>query len=181
MRKALIGALGLLCWSALATSQVKPREDDPKIVVGFPDENWTLVFDAPGLKVSINGVQPDGRVYLAGDNKSTGVTLSLYLEKASNKATAAGCAQNQKQRLEQKVSYKRENIETRESSGMAIAEYTIAEFNGIPLQQRNLFACLAKDDVYVDLHLSKVLFKPPQEELFNAVLNSVHFVDKTPN
>lgn len=33
--------------------------------------------------------------------------------------------------------------------------------------------------MYVDIHVSKLLFKAPQEELLNAVLNSAHFVDKT--
>jgi hypothetical protein len=62
---------------------------------------------------------------------------------------------------------------------MTILEYTIAEFKGVPVQQRNLFACLAKDDVYVDIHLSKMLFKASEEELFTTDLDSAHFVDKT--
>jgi tetratricopeptide (TPR) repeat protein len=62
---------------------------------------------------------------------------------------------------------------------MEIVEFTIPEFHGAPVQQRNPFACLPKDDVYADIHLSKVLFKPQQEELFNSVLNSAHFVDKS--
>ena len=61
---------------------------------------------------------------------------------------------------------------------MEIVEYTIPELNGVPVQLRNLFACMPKDDVYVDIHLSKVLFKSQDEQLFTAVLNSAHFVSK---
>ncbi len=62
---------------------------------------------------------------------------------------------------------------------MTILEYPIAEFKGVPVPQRNLFAGMAKDDVYVDIHLSKVLFKASQEKLLSTVLDSAHFVDKT--
>ena len=44
--------------------------------------------------------------------------------------------------------------------------------------QRNLFVCIPKDDVYIDLHLSKILFEPEQEQLLEAVLTSIRFVDK---
>ena len=77
------------------------------------------------------------------------------------------------------MNYGREKIETKESAGMAIVEYTVPEFNGAPVQQRNLFACLPKDDVFVDIHLSRIQFKPQDQELFDAVLKSAHFDDKT--
>lgn len=179
MRKLAATILALLSCCAVATAQVKPQADNSKMEIALPSESWTLVFDAPGFKVSTNGLQPDGRAYLMAENKSTGVTLSAYLERVSGGATVDGCKENQKQRSEQKVPYKRENLTIRESGGMTVLEFTIAEFNGAPVQQRNLFACMAKDDVYVDIHLSKVLFKASHEELFNAVLNSAHFVDKS--
>ena len=150
----------------------------PMVSVTFADEPWTLAFDVKDFAVKTNGLQPDGRAYLLAENQKANITLSVYLEKVSGTATAADCTENQKRRLEEKVEYKREKIETRESFGMAIVEYTIPEFSGAPVQQRNLFACLPKDDVYVDIHLSKVPFKPQDEALFTGVLSSAHFVPK---
>jgi hypothetical protein len=69
-------------------------------------------------------------------------------------------------------------VATKKAAGMTIVEYTIPEF--VPVQQRNLFACLPKDDVYVDIHLSKVSFKTQDEKLFSDVLDSAHFVQKSP-
>jgi tetratricopeptide (TPR) repeat protein len=180
MRTASAVALTALIWGASATGQTKQQlTTAPSIGVGLPGEPWTLVFDTPGYKVNTNGVQPDGRAYLLAENQSTGVVISVYLEKVSGVATADDCKKTQNDRVAQKADYKREKIETRESAGIEILEYTIPEFAGAPVQQRNLFACIAKDDVYVDIHLSKALFKPEQEQLLNSVIASAHFADKS--
>jgi tetratricopeptide (TPR) repeat protein len=179
MRKLLVGGLGLVFWYGLAAGQTSQQASNPNLSIGFPGEPWTLVFDAAGFKVNTNGLQPDGRAYLEAENQSTQVTLSVFLEKVPGAATDDGCKENQKARLAQKVSYEREKIETKEAAGMAIVEFTIPDFNGAPLQQRNVFACIPKGNVYIDIHLSKVLFKPQQQSLFDTVLGSVRFVDKT--
>ena len=148
----------------------------PKVGITLASEPWILVFDAKDFDVKSNELQPDGRAYLLAENQKTNVTLSVYLERVSGAATEMDCDESQKQRLDEKVEYKREMVATKKSAGMTIVEFTIAEFQGVPVQQRNLFACLPKDDVYADIHLSKVTFKPQDEKLFSDVLGSAHFV-----
>jgi tetratricopeptide (TPR) repeat protein len=179
LRTLLFAGLALLCWGDLAAAQASQQPTNPEIAVGFPAKPWVLQFDVTGFNVKTNGVQTDGRAYLTAKNPSLHLVLSVFLEKASRQATDDGCKKNQKSRLAQNADYKREKVETREAAGMEIVEFTIPEFHGAPVQQRNLFACLPKEDVYVDIHLSKVLFKSQEEELFNSVLNSAHFVDKS--
>jgi hypothetical protein len=141
-------------------------------------EPWALAFDAMGFAIQKNELQPDGRAYLLAENKETNVTLSVYLEHVSGSATEAGCDKTQKQRLEGKVDFKREAVATRKSGGINIVEYTMPEFQGVPVQQRNLFACFPKGDVYVDIHISKIAFQPQDEALFNDILASAHFPQK---
>ena len=176
-RQRLVGLL-LLClgFAPLICAQ---KVNAPKLEVTMANEAWTLAFDAKDFSVKANGPQPDGRVYLLAQNDKIMVTLSVYLERVQGTATASDCQDIQKARLDQKVDYTRQKIETRQSAGMEIVEYTIPEFSGAPIQQRNFFACLPKDDVYVDIHLSKVLFKPDDEKLFTAILNSAHFISKS--
>jgi hypothetical protein len=69
-------------------------------------------------------------------------------------------------------------VVSKKSSGMTILEFTIPEFQGVPVQQRNLFSCIPRDDVYVDIHLSKVAFKAQDEKLFDDVLGAARFVPK---
>jgi tetratricopeptide (TPR) repeat protein len=177
MRATSAFALVLFIVGTATTEQAQPPQT-ANLSVALPGEQWALVFDAPGYKIEKNGLEPDGRAYLLAENATTGVILSVYLDKVSTKATIDDCKKTQSERLTQKVAYKREKAESREADGMEIVEYTIPEFQGVPVQQRNFFACIAKDDVYVDIHFSKVAFKPEQEELFKAVLASAHFLDK---
>ena len=149
-----------------------------KVSITLANESWVLVFDAKDFAVKINEIQPDGRAYLLAENQKTNVTLSVTLEKVSGSASEADCDETQKQRLSQKADYKREMVVTKKSAGMTILEYTIPELQGLPVQQRNLFACMPKDDVYVDIHLSKVTFKSQDEKLFTDVLDSAHFIEK---
>lgn len=181
MRKALVALSVLTCLATLASAQAGQQASAQQLSMSFPGEPWTLTFDAPGFKVAKNEMQPDGRVYLLANDQATNIELSVFLEKVSGGATADGCEQNEKARLAQNVPYERKDIATRDANGMAIVEFTIPEFSGAPVQQRNSFACVAKDDIYVDIHLSKIQFKRQDEALFDSILASAHFLVANPN
>ena len=173
-----VGAVGLFLGTFTLVWAQGPK-GAPKVGITLASEPWILAFDAKDFAVKTNELQPDGRAYLIAENQKTDVTLSVYLEKVSGAATETDCDSSQKQRLGEKVDYKREMVVTKKSAGMTIVEFTIPEIQGVPIQQRNLFACLPKDDVYADIHLSKVTFKPQDEKLFNDILDSAHFVPKS--
>ncbi len=63
---------------------------------------------------------------------------------------------------------------------MQVLEYTIPEVDGVPTNQRNIFGCLGKDDVYVEVHLSKMFFKSADQALLDGILQSVRFAAKEP-
>jgi hypothetical protein len=176
MRQFTVGLLFLLGFPAAMAAQ---QGAGAKVEITIANEPWTLAFDVKDFSIKENGVQPDGRVYLLAENQKNMVTLSAYLERVQGAATASDCQATQKARLDEKVDYKREKIETKQADGMEIVEYTIPEFSGAPIQQRNLFACLPKDDVYVDIHLSKALFKPDDEKRFAGILDSAQFIPKS--
>jgi tetratricopeptide (TPR) repeat protein len=175
MRTPLSVTLVLACSVHPADAQVA-KQGDQKIELGLPGEPWRLNFDVDGFKTSSNGMKPDGRAYLMAENQSTKVVLSVFLEKVSGQATSEDCKRNQQARLAQNGGFKKEKIVTRQSEGMEIVEYTIPEAGGAPVQQRNVFACMPKDDVYIDIHLSKAVFRQQDRDLFDAVLKSAHFV-----
>ena len=178
MREWTRVGLAVLLMGLFSLMWAQQPKSAPKLAVTLASEPWILAFGAKDFAVQKNELQPDGRAYLLAENQKTNVTLSVYLEKVSGAATEADCDETQKQRLAENVEYKREMVVTKKFSGMTIVEYTIPEFQGVPVQQRNLFACLPKDDVYADIHLSKVSFKPQEEKLFTDILDSVHFVQK---
>ncbi len=54
------------------------------------------------------------------------------------------------------------------------------EVNGVPANQRNIFVRMIKDDVFVDVHVSKLLFKAADQSGFDELIRSFHFVAKEP-
>src|SRR5579871_87589 len=130
--------------------------------VSLPSLPWALEFSAPGFNTTRNEIQQDGRRYFLADNKQSGVTVSVFLEAAHSKPGPDEC----KRSLEQKVT-KNSSLTTgglrgvtyRQSGDMQILEYTLPEVDGVPLNQRNLFACIPRDDAYIDFHISKVRFR----------------------
>ena len=60
---------------------------------------------------------------------------------------------------------------------MDAVEFLVAKANGVPLEQKNFMLCAANDGIFVDIHLSKVKFRPEEETLFTDVLKQVRFVD----
>ena len=179
MRAVTLAGAVLFASGFLVTPKAYPQATLPKINVSLANEPWILGFDVKDFSVKTNELQPDGRAYLRAENQKANIGLSVYLEKVEGQATAAGCAENQKRHLNEKADYKPEEIENRKYDVMAILEFTIPEFDSAPIQLRNLFACIPKDDVYVDIHLAKILFKPEDEALFHAVLTSVQFFPKS--
>ena len=48
---------------------------------------------------------------------------------------------------------------------------------GRSIRQQNVHAHLFRDGVCMEIHLSKVLYEPDDERLFEAVLRTVRFAD----
>src|SRR5438093_1507517 len=56
-----------------------------------------------------------------------------------------------------------------------MVEYLIPEVHGKPIEQKNVFACLAEDGFFADIHVSKVQFKPDEESLLISIIKAAHF------
>src|SRR5258708_643147 len=150
------------------------------LTVWLPGKPWVMEMDGAGFITHTNEIQKDGRRYFAAENPEKKIILSVYLEEGKEPVTAEGCKQGLQGRATSNVPFKRTQVTFREFGVMEILEYYILQQNDVPLNQRNLFACLGKDKTYADIHLSKVFFKPTDQPLFDALLQSVRFVDHQP-
>jgi hypothetical protein len=178
MKNFTVVVLALILCAGVASARAPQKQTGDTLRVALPGESWALTFDLPGFKVTQNGVQPNGRAYLMAENASALMGLSVYLEKTAGKATVDDCKRTQKERITQKVPYKREKIDTSESGDAQIVEYTVPDAAGVKIEQRSLFACIAKDDVYIDIHVSKAMFKPDEEALLHSTFGIARFVDQ---
>lgn len=148
--------------------------------VWLPGKPWALELSAPGFGVRVNEIQPGGRRYFLAENTKARAVVSVSLEVASGAGMAEECKPYLQERVRLNSSFTFKGITSRELGPMQVVEYTIPEVDGVPTNQRHAFACLGKQDVYVEVHLSKMFFKPADQAAFDGILYSVHFADKEP-
>lgn len=164
----------LLIAAAVGAAQ-NPGPNEVRIsLTGKP---WSVSVDATGLTTNINETQPDGRRYFEAANSSTGVALSVTLEQIGGPADLAGCREVFRNRLQSLAEMHPSDEKQGQQGQMATQEFMVREFNGAPVQQKNMYLCLVKENVFADIHLSKVSYAVKDEPLLNAILNSVHFVE----
>ena len=169
----------LSLWSRAARAQDAPAS--AKSDVWLPGKPWALELDGTGFTARANEIQPDGRRYFRAENTKTRAVVSVYLEASKALVQPGECKHSLEEKLKRNSSLASGSLRgvvTRESGEMQILEFTLPELDGVPTSQKNIFGCLIKDDVFVDLHISKVFFKPTDQPLFDALLQSVHFVPR---
>ncbi|HEV2690867.1 MAG TPA: hypothetical protein VGV35_20065, partial [Bryobacteraceae bacterium] len=106
-----------------------------------------------------------------------GLTLSITLEQVRGSASLDDCRKVFRARNKGNAELHPSDVKESQMGDMAVSEFVFTEVGGIQLRQKNVFACLAKEDVYVDIHLSKVGFTPKDQVLFTAILQAVHIAD----
>lgn len=174
----LAGGLGLLVISLApnVSSQTGPPQE--KLFVTYPGKSWGLQIDSPGFVVDLNQRKEDGRQYLMATNRKTGIVVSVTLEQGNSPADDSTCPEFLARRVQTlPAGMKATDVRSSRISDMSVIEYQIPEMQTIPLRQHNLVGCMTKDDVYIDIHLSKVQFNASDEKLFTDLLDTVKIIE----
>lgn len=166
-----------LCLGACSVrGPAQTSEDQKLLALSLPSKSWEVQVDARGLTIKINDARKENIRYLLAENAATGVNVSVRLEQVSGGATAENCRDVFRARTHD-PNLRVVNVEESRVGEMAILQFLIPAVGGASVQQENLFGCLAKEDVYVDIHLSKVDFKPADQQLFAEMLGRVRIAD----
>lgn len=152
---------------------------NPKFLrVSLPGRSWALQIDAEGFVAEIDETKPDGRRYLVAANPTTELRLSIPLEPVNQPASLESCRDVFGQRNNANAKLKPVDVKESQVGDMAVQEFIFPVVDGVPIRQKHVFGCFAKDYSYVDIHLSKVKFTPQDEALFTAFLNAAHFTSQ---
>lgn len=172
-----LAAFLLVSLLSFAGTQVvaQGRKSLNSLTVSLADKPWLVQVDSPGFLVKGKGQKPDGRQYLFANNPKTGVILSVMLEQSAKAAEGDPCPDYLQHRLQSvsKLGFAATDAKTSEINSMDVLEYLIPKAQDVPVQQKNIVACMAKDDVYIDVHLSKAHFQPDDEALLVDVLSHI--------
>jgi tetratricopeptide (TPR) repeat protein len=141
--------------------------------VAWPEKGLGLSIDLAGFKKDIDQVKPDGRRYLTALQHKTGLTVSVTLEKVLTRATAHGCIE-QLQLIQKDPSVIHgQDIALNITGAIPTLEYTLHKFRGVRLDHKHVYACLAQDNVYADIHLSKAHYTTADAPLFQLEIGNV--------
>ncbi len=166
----------LLICVVIYSAPLSAAEEWPRTVVVWSEKGLGLSIDLTGFKIDTDHVKPDGRRYLMASNPTTGLNASVTLEKVQGRASAKGCVEHLQQLQKGPFASRGQEVSLNVSHTVPTLEYTLVEFQGTRLDQKNLYACLAQDNVYADIHLSKVQYTKSDAPLFQSILKTVQLV-----
>lgn len=154
-------------------SQAAVGKDEPPTFVTWPEKGLGLSIDLTGFKKDIDQVKPDGRRYLTASHPGTGLDVSVTLEKVPTQASAQGCMEQLRLIQKGPLATHGHDIILNAAGKVPTLEYTLRKFRGVQLDQKNVYACMAQDNVYADIQISKTHYTTADAPLFQSILKSV--------
>src|SRR5438094_378308 len=147
------------------------------ITVSLPGKSRMLEINAPGFKTETSRTEPDGRRYVEATNSVSGVILSAFFSYIDPSEKSVSCRNSLPQWTARNMWLRPTGIKSSKLGEAEMVEYLIPEVHGKPIEQKNVFACLAEDGFFADIHVSKVQFKPDEESMLISIVKAAHFKD----
>ncbi len=154
-------------------SQTSMGQGEPPTFVAWPEKGLGLSIDLAGFKKDIDQVKPDGRRYLTASHPENGLTVSVTLEKVPTQASAQGCMEQLRLIQKSPLATHGQDIRLNTKGEIPTLEYTLHKFRGVRLDQKNMYACMAQDNVYADIQIAKTHYTTADAPLFQSILKSV--------
>lgn len=163
------------------TTAVVGLADDQRLRFTVPASPWALTLPAADFVLQQQQIKPDGRsgYFMLTDDK-TSLNVSFFIEPAIQCKNSKAC-RDMVWKLGNPAWENPQNVVLSEIGDISCFEFLIPSFRGQPVRQQNLYAEFVVDDFWVDLHISKVLYKPADHELFAQLVKSIKFDYLAPN
>lgn len=176
MKTAKSLALVLLVLSA--ASVVRPQQADKDVRrLTVPGLKWALEVSLPGFVVEKEQMRDDRKaVMLLAGIEDKGYVVSVFLEPLPHGENASQM-RDLGAGIKETSPFKLSDFKTSEYGKIPTLEYVIKEYQGMAVNQKNLNAYFVHEGYWVDVHFSKTLYKPGDEKLFYAIVDSVKFTD----
>jgi hypothetical protein len=152
--------------------------DERKLSFTVPAAPWTLTLPAGDFVTSQKQIKPDGRYgyfHIVDDAKQ--LNVSMFIEPVGNCKDSKSC-RDMVWKMGNPAWVNPQNIVLTEIGEISIFEFLIPTFRDLPIQQQNLYAQFVVEGFWVDVHISKVLYKPQEHDLFVRLIKSIKFEPK---
>ncbi len=172
-KSILLGALGFTVMSLGIALAEEPRHI---AAVAFVEKPWAVALDITGYSIHLDGVTPDGRRYFFATNAVTSMTLSVTLETITGQATEQGCIAHLQHIAQTSAATVSPSFTQYEVRHMPVIEFLSPAGRGENVNQFHLFACVGKENVYTDIHISKNGFAAGDESLLRRVVATLDII-----
>jgi len=142
------------------------------IQMAFPDAKGVLEFDAGPTTPEIR-LRPDGKeVQLKSMDRPDRLNITAFLQRVPFPASPERCRDAWWPDTKKAPVPHDDLHETEVKDGIARVEFIMPEYQGIKVRQKDIHAYLGGGDLCAEIHLSKVLFEPKDQKLFEDLLAS---------
>jgi hypothetical protein len=173
--KKLLCATGLLL---LCCAFVRTAAQEKRLEFTIAEVPWTLTIPADSFQLAQKQMRADGRgaYYYLVDEKQN-LNLSMYIEPVKDCKDSKAC-RDMVWKLGNPEWGKPENVVRNEIGDVSVLELMVPKYQGMDVRQQNVYAEFVVDGFWVDMHISKVLYKPEEHALFERIIKAVKFEPK---
>ena len=172
-------SLAIAALVILQVSSISARAQEKRLEFTFPDLPWTLTIPADNFQLSEKQMRDDGHgIYFYLTDEKQEINLSMFIEPVKNCTDSKSC-RDFIWKTGNPEWIDPQNVVQSEIGGVSVLELMIPKFQGMNIRQQNVYAEFVQDGFWVDMHISKVLYKPEEHQLFERIIKSVKFEPKT--
>lgn len=152
--------------------------DDKRIGFTVPAAPWTLTLPSGDFVIAEKQIKPDGRYgYFSMTDDTKHLNASLFIEPVGECQDSKSC-RDMVWKMGNPAWVNPQNLVLSEIGEVSVFEFLLPSFRGQPVQQQNMYAEFVVDGFWVDFHISKVLYKKEEHELFERLIKSIKFEPK---
>jgi hypothetical protein len=172
---SIITWLLLLCQMIVSAAPLQEK----RIEFTLPQAPWTLTMPADDFQMAQKQMKQGGvGAYFLLIDETQGVNLSMYIEPVKVCQDSRSC-RDMVWKLGNPAWVNPQNVVRSELGDVSFVEFLIPSFQGRPVRQQNMYAEFVVDAFWVDLHLSKADYKAEDHRLFERIIKSIKFEQKT--
>ena len=170
-------ALKIVESASYESTNVPVPDKNGTVALAFPGKPWELRIDLPGFRFEPSLTRDDGSgVRLSGQNPKTGVIVSAFLESSSPGLSAVEHREASWKILLKDPGLPYTDLRRSEASGMARLDRIVTGSpSGTKVHQKNVNVYAVRDELWLDVHLSKMDYTAADDPLFEAIVKTIRF------
>lgn len=149
-----------------------------KMAFTVPEAPWNFVLSSGGFTISQQKFRPDGTAgYFLMSREKDYLTVSLWIEPAENCRTSKAC-RDMVFKTGNPAWGEYQDLVQSEIGDVSFFEFYRPVVQGQPVKMLDMYAEFVRDDYWIDLHISKVLYRKSDHIIFEDLVRSAAFEPK---